>query len=135
MSISPICDIRDFLSKGLVLDDYVKYDISDNGNAIGYYIMRDHEAPLYVRLTSVSSSFWKVFECNDVYKGTCIFIPDIDYIVSCVGFGDREALVLCSQWIDYLKIFPCVDEYYRDGDTESESIIDRSIIPQSIIDV
>jgi len=85
-------------------------NVDDGVNRVGSYKLRGET--VYVRLSSVTSSFRKLFKYKDE---RCILIPSHEFINSSALLNDIEALRLCKEWLDYLCVpeFEFISKYYR----------------------
>jgi len=99
--------------------DRVYFFYGDGSNKIAVYHFKISKyAGLYVFKTSVLESYGKVFgfiNANDE-ESICIFIPDYDFLVSCIVLRDLEALRASKKWLTTLtRVFKNLDTCYKNS--------------------
>jgi len=113
-----------------------------NGISVCTYTHIDGYNMISFVKSSVTESFWKVFwsERNgSIERSYCIFIPDHRYLKSCIILRDLEALRVCKEWLEYLKSFDDIANYYSiyedDSDDDNNYNNDDTELIESIPEV
>jgi len=82
-----------------------EFNLAINGIACFYDTSDLEYGKFWVMTTSVTSSFWDLYEFEDDNgnKQCCIFIPRKLFLKTCIAIEDIESLKLCGEWMKFIE--------------------------------